>query len=294
MTTPPSWDDDGRNWPNRDASRFIEAAGLRWHVQIMGEGPALLLLHGTGAATHSWRALAPLLAESFTVIAPDLPGHGFTRGRLRGGQSLPAVARGVAALLETLDARPAATVGHSAGAAIAVQMALDETVGGPVVAFNAALLPFPGLAAKLFPAMAKMLFVNPFAPRIFAAIARRPGEVERFLIRSTGSRIDAEGVRHYARLMSRSGHVDGAIGMMAHWDLETLKRRLPELDVPVLLIHGSNDAAVPPSAMHEAATFIAGAKTEMIEGLGHLAHEERPDLAATLIRSLAMDHVMGQ
>lgn len=293
MTTPPRWETDGRDWPNREASRFVETDGLRWHVQIMGSGPVLLLLHGTGAATHSWRDLAPLFAGQFTVIAPDLPGHGFTTGRPEGGLSLPSMARALADLVNALDAAPAMTVGHSAGAAIAVQLGLDHGVRAPIVAFNPALLPFPGLAAKLFPAMAKMLFVNPFAPRIFAGIARGSGEVERFLVRSTGSRIDAAGVGHYARLLGRSGHVAGAIGMMANWDLETLKRRLPELATPVLLVHGSRDAAIPPSATHAAAALIAGAETEMVEGLGHLAHEERPDLAAALVRRFAADHAIG-
>jgi len=73
------WERDGRDWPNRDASRFVRAGGLRWHVQKTGTGPVLLLVHGTGAATHSWRELAPLLARRFTVIAPDLPGPGFTQ-----------------------------------------------------------------------------------------------------------------------------------------------------------------------------------------------------------------------
>ena len=81
----PRWEREGRDWPNRTYSRFVQAARLRWHVQLMGDGPALLLLHGTGAATHSWRALAPLLAERFTVVAPDLPGHGFTQGRPAAG-----------------------------------------------------------------------------------------------------------------------------------------------------------------------------------------------------------------
>jgi len=44
-----SWERDGRDWPNRAFSRFIEAGGLRWHVQVMGQGPVALLLHGTGA-----------------------------------------------------------------------------------------------------------------------------------------------------------------------------------------------------------------------------------------------------
>ena len=56
------WATDGADWPNREASRFVEAAGLRWHVQVMGAGPVLLLLHGTGASTHSWRDVMPKLA----------------------------------------------------------------------------------------------------------------------------------------------------------------------------------------------------------------------------------------
>ena len=52
MSRTPDWARDGADWPHRDASRFIVAAGLRWHVQRIGAGPTLLLLHGTGAATH--------------------------------------------------------------------------------------------------------------------------------------------------------------------------------------------------------------------------------------------------
>lgn len=292
MTKLPRWEVDGQDWPNRDASHFVETGRMRWHVQTIGEGPTLLLLHGTGAATHSWRNLMPLLAKDFSVIAPDLPGHGFTAGRPRGGLSLPAMAVAVTELLDTLGSRPALIMGHSAGAAIAAQLNLEGHVRAPIIAFNPALLPFPGLAARLFPAMAKMLFVNPLAPRIFAGIARGSGEVERFLVRSTGSRIDAAGVEHYARLLGKSGHVAGAIGMMANWDLETLKRKLPALDTPALLVHGASDAAVPPSAMHEAAARIPGADTDMLEGLGHLAHEERPDLAAAIVRRFAADHAI--
>lgn len=292
MTTSPRWEADGRDWPNRSASGFVETERLRWHVQAMGEGPALLLLHGTGAGTHSWRALMPALAEHFSVIAPDLPGHAFTSGRPRGGLSLPAMASAVTELIDTLDRRPAIIVGHSAGAAIAVQMNLAGAIRAPVVGFNPALLPFPGLAARLFPAMAKMLFVNPLAPRIFARVARGSGEVERFLIRSTGSYIDAAGVESYARLLGKSGHVAGAIGMMANWDLEALKRKLPDLETPILLVHGEADTAVPESAVRNAAAIIPGAEMRMLEGLGHLAHEEASDRAAAIIRRFAADHAI--
>lgn len=59
MSDPLAWDRDGRDWPNRAASRFVEVGGIHWHVQQLGQGPVLLLLHGTGAATHSWRDIAP-------------------------------------------------------------------------------------------------------------------------------------------------------------------------------------------------------------------------------------------
>ncbi len=63
-------DRDGKDWPLRDTSRFVEAGGLRWHVQMLGRGPVLLLVHGAAAATHSWRDLAPMLARHFASSCP--------------------------------------------------------------------------------------------------------------------------------------------------------------------------------------------------------------------------------
>ena len=284
----PRWEVEGRDWPNRAHSRFVDAGRVRWHVQVMGEGPALLLLHGTGAATHSWRDLAPLLAEHFTVVAPDLPGHGFTTGRPAGGLSMPAMARGVGDLLQALDVKPRAIVGHSAGAAIAIRMALDG-VAEPdfIVGFAAALLPFPGLGAKLFPTLARLLFVNPFAPHFFARLGRTPGETARFLVRSTGSHIDAAGVGFYERLFSTSDHCAGAITMMADWDLESLKRDLPRLQTRLLLVHGEEDSAIPVSSALDATDMVKGAKVMPLIGLGHLAHEERPEEIADIVREFA-------
>jgi magnesium chelatase accessory protein len=290
MTASPRWDVEGRDWPNRAHSRFVDAGRLRWHVQVMGEGPVLLLLHGTGAATHSWRALAPLLAERFTVVAPDLPGHGFTKGRPVGGLAMPAMARAVGDLLQALALEPTIVVGHSAGAAIAIRMATDGIVRpAAIVGLDAALLPFPGLAAKLFPSLARLLFVNPLAPHFFARLARTSGETARFLLRSTGSTIDAAGIDWYQRLFATPGHCAGAITMMADWDLPALKRALPGLTTPLLLLHGDQDAAIPIANAREAAAMIDGARVMVLAGLGHLAHEEKPQDVATLIADFAAE-----
>ncbi len=161
-----------------------------------------------------------------------------------------------------------------------------------VVGIGAALLPFPGVPGKLFPSLAKLLFVNPFAPQLFATIARAPGETGRFLHRSTGSRIDAAGVDCYARLFGTASHCAGAIAMMADWNLATLKRDLPRLQVPLLLVHGAGDAAVPLSAAREAAARVPGARLVTLPGLGHLAHEEQPGAIVGLIDAFAHDDAL--
>jgi magnesium chelatase accessory protein len=287
--TRPDWESDGRDWPNRQHSRFVEAQGVRFHLQVMGEGPPILLLHGTGAATHSWRDLMPALATRFTVIAPDLPGHGFT-GPLRGLATQEAMAAAIAALLDRIGVAPTLIAGHSAGAAIAAKLALDGHLApAALVSLNGALLPFPGPAADLFPGFAKLLFLNPLTPRLFAFQAGLSRSSGGFLKRTTGSRIDGAGVDFYSRLFRSPGHVAGALDMMANWDLKALERALPRLKPPLTLIASSKDLTVPASVSRAVSTLVPGARFVPVSGLGHLAHEEDPATFARLIAEAAAE-----
>ena len=290
MTAALDWTLDGGDWPNRESSRFVEAAGLLWHVQVMGAGPVLVLLHGTGAATHSWRALAPMLAKTYTIVAPDLPGHGFTGTPEHGaGFALPRVAQGVIALLRELDVTPHALVGHSAGAAIAVRMVQDGAAPScGVVGINAALLPFPGPLGPWAPLLARTLFYNPVSLRLFAYRASRPGAIAG-LMRSTGSILDARGLELYERLFRNRRHLEGTIALMAHWDLVALKKELPRLCTPLTLIVGDRDRAISPDAANEVQKLVTQARVVVAPGLGHLAHEENPADIANLILS-ALQH----
>jgi magnesium chelatase accessory protein len=131
----------------------------------------------------------------------------------------------------------------------------------------------------------------PFAPHAFARLARTPGETARFLVRSTGSRIDAQGIACYERLFATPGHCSGAITMMADWDLPALGRDLPRLAIPLLLIHGEADAAIALASARTAAATVANGRLVPLPGLGHLAHEEQPQTVATLITEFVAEVV---
>jgi len=278
-----AWSRDGGQWPNHAFSRFVQADGMTWHVQLMGQGNLVLLVHGTGSATHSWRALAPLLAQHFRVLALDLPGHGFTTSPPSHKLSLPGMAHSLQSLLAALQLSPDLAVGHSAGAAVLARMSLDGLIAARgLVSLNGAFLPPEGLAGQVFSPLAKLLAGVPFLPDLFAWRASDRAVVER-LIRDTGSSIEPAGVTLYGRLVADPRHAAAALAMMANWDLEPLLRDLPRLGPKLMLVAAGNDRAVPPEAALRVRRLVPGSILATLPGLGHLAHEERPDLTAELV-----------
>lgn len=311
MTQRLVWERDGVDWPHREASRFVQSAGLRWHVQEFGQRssakdtvqPVALLIHGTGASTHTWRGIAPLLAHHFNVLTLDLPGHGFTdmppEGRFPSQFSLPGMATSLGSLLTTLEMTPDLVVGHSAGAAIGVRMCLDGLIApSAVVSLNGAFLPPAGLAGQFFSPVAKFMSAVPFLPQLFSWRAGDPAVLQR-LIDGTGSTLDATGLALYAKLVSNPGHAAGALGMMANWDLPQLSRDLFRLKTALCLVVGSNDLTIPPDqaravlAMLPSTTSSPKSTLTTLPGLGHLAHEERPEIVAAVVLSQFLAAIQG-
>jgi magnesium chelatase accessory protein len=286
MPEPLNFDRDAHDWPNRAASRLVDTPGMRWHVQTAGSGPPVLLLHGTGASTHSWAGLLPLLAEHYTVIAPDLPGQGFTTLTGRRDLSITGMSRALRILLDTLNLEPQIAVGHSAGAAIAARMTLDGQLNPQsIVALNGAFVPFGGVVTRLFSPLAKLLTLNPIVPQIFAWSASDRSSVER-LLKSTGSVIPDASLALYQRLFASPPHVSATLNMMASWDLDTLLRDLPRLKASLLLVIGENDLTIPPDDSHLIARLVPTSRTIRLPALGHLAHEEDPARIARLLADL--------
>ena len=292
------WESDGADWPLRQYSRFVQTPRLRWHVQYAphadAQAPTVLLLHGTGASTHSWRDVFVLLSARCSVLALDFPGHAFTAtpapAEVATLFSLPGMAAGVAELLAQMGIVPHTIVGHSAGAAVACMLSLDGHIEPQrIVSLNGALLPLDGLAGQLFSPMAKLLAKAPFVPELFSWQAAQPAVMQR-LLDGTGSTLDAQGRALYQKLIAQPAHSAGALAMMAHWDLHTFWTRLPALQTPLTLVAGDQDLIVPPSVAERAwASLKRQPPTPVtrLRGLGHLAHEEQPDtLAQCIVRAM--------
>tara|TARA_R110002020_G_scaffold176756_13_gene369262 strand:+ start:1355 stop:2248 length:894 start_codon:yes stop_codon:yes gene_type:complete len=271
-------------WPHADTSRFIRSGPHDWHVQEMGSGPTLLCLHGAGASTHTWRDLMPVLAQRWHVVAIDLPGQGFTRASTLNRCGLDHMTRDIGALCAAEGWHLTGIVGHSAGAAIALNLAPRLPEAPAVVGINAALGQFRGVASWLFPLLAKLLTLNPLTSRLFTLGGPNPARARR-LIEGTGSRIDAAGLALYARLIANRGHVDATLQMMTQWQIDGLLSRLGQIPAATLLIAADGDLAVPPDTSDSAALRLPDATVTRLPGLGHLAHEEAPDRVAELIET---------
>jgi magnesium chelatase accessory protein len=265
------------------SGRYIHANGLEWYVEEMGQGSAILLVHGTAASVHSWRDVMPLLAETNHVIALDLPGHGKTTAQDTSQYSLEAMAKGVSSVMSAMKLSPESVVGHSAGAAIlAVACARKLMSPQTYISFNGAFYPFAGIAGNLFSPIAKLVAFNSFMPRLLSSFASRV-TVEK-LLRDTGSTLSPESVDLYFDLFKQPSHVAAALGMMASWDLRGMDDNLVRLSQNCVFVAGERDKAVPPETADRAAAKCRTARIIHIEGLGHLLHEENAALAVEIIK----------
>jgi magnesium chelatase accessory protein len=144
-----------------------------------------------------------------------------------------------------------------------------------LMGINPAWLPLPGLAGLLFPTAAKLLALSPLVPQWFAQRASQPGTIDKML-EGTGSALDERGQTLYSELVASPAHAQGALKMMAAWDLSSGADSLRQLRCPVRILVGENDRTVRPEQAHQAMRLIPQATLLRWPGLGHLLHEEQP------------------
>lgn len=264
-------------------SRFVEVGDLQMHFKESGSGsPAIVLLHGFGASEFSWREVLVPLGEHGRTIAYDRPAFGLTE-RLLPGEWSDRSPYGPEAqidllfgLMDALGVDRAVLIGHSAGGAVAAQSALDrpDRVAG-LVLVDAAVFSSGGPPGLLRP-----LLNTPHANRLGPWFSRGIQQWGEELVRASwhdSNRVTPEILAGYRKPLQVENWD------VALWELTKASRptdlpeRLDELDVPVLVIAGDDDRIVPTEESLRLAGEIPQAELVILEGCGHLPHEECPE-----------------
>jgi len=268
--------------------RHVTLHGHDVGYRMAGEGPAIVLIHGMAGSSRAWREVMPLLAQSYTVIAPDLPGHGDSAKPV-GDYSLGAYASGLRDLIVgALGIEKATIVGQSLGGGVALQLAYQHpelcerlvVVGsgglGREVSFALRLLSLPGVEYLL--------------PLLFPRFLREPGD-------RLGAFFNARGIRapHVAEMWSayssltetenRSAFVRTLRGVIdaGGQTVSALDRLYLAAAVPTLIVWGELDSIIPVEHAHSAHALLPGSRLEIFAGAGHFVHVEQPLKFAALL-----------
>jgi pimeloyl-ACP methyl ester carboxylesterase len=268
----------------------ITLHGHRVSYRVAGDdGPVVLLIHGIVGCAEQWDQVAPLLAERYRVVAPDLLGHGQS-AKPRGDYSLGAYAASVRDLLVALGHRRATVVGHSLGGGVAMQFAYEYppfaerlvlvSSGGlgrevhPIL--RAATLPGSELVLPLI-AHQRFHGVGGAVGRALAQIGLRAGTDLAEMIRGYGSLADAG---------ARQAFIDtlrAVLDLMGQRVSANDRLYLADL-LPSLIIWGSRDPLIPVRHAHVAHEGLTNSRLEIFEGAGHFPQLHDPiRFARTLI-----------
>ena len=272
-------------------SEFVDVGGLQVHLQRAGAGGLpLLLLHGFGASTFSWREVLTPLASERLVVAFDRPAFGLTErpmppfpGRIS-PYSPGAQVELTIGLLDRLGIDRAVLIGNSAGGTIALLTALEhpERVAGLVLVDPAV---YAGGGA---PGWVRPLLKLPQVRRLGPLFVRSIRERGRDLIETAWhdpSRITPEVLEGYTRPL-QAENWDRALWELTLASAESdLSARLGELDLPVLVITGDDDRIVPTEQSIRLAGAVAGARLVVIPSCGHVSQEECPAAWLTAVES---------
>jgi pimeloyl-ACP methyl ester carboxylesterase len=256
------------------ADRFLSIGGHLVHVEQAGAGEPVVLLHGFGASTYSWRKVMPGLAASFRVIAIDLNGFGYTeKPRDRESYTKEGQGRMVLAVMDALKIERAHLVGHSYGGGITLWLASrhPERLRSMVLVDSSA----PAYSDNR---RSRLAAVKPFTSLFLRSFVLRPATVRKALLRSfyDDSLVTPELVQAYYDRVRVEGVVEGYYGL-------TIPRRTPpdqvdlaEIDVPALVLWGEEDELISFAAGKRAAETLR-ARFVPFPKTGHVPMEERPE-----------------
>jgi pimeloyl-ACP methyl ester carboxylesterase len=261
-------------------SRSEAPPDLPLHVEVRGEGPPILLVHGYGASSHSFRLWVPTLAQSHRVILVDLKGFGSAPKPDDDRYSPIDLARPLADLVVRMGLTDLTLLGHSLGGAVILVAALALLDAGELGRLRALV----GLAGTAYPQKLPPFAVIAQRPRLFrialTAIPKRwlIRRVLRTVVYDPGS-IDAAQVEGYAAPLRSAGARRALVAsarQLVPPDADRLTSRYPELDVPTLLLWGRQDPVVPLGLAKRLRAALPRARLVILDRCGHLPAEEQP------------------
>ncbi|KUI21039.1 alpha/beta hydrolase [Mycobacterium lehmannii] len=267
---------------------FLELHGDRVAYRDVGSGEeALLLIHGMAGSSETWRAVIPQLSRRYRVIAPDLLGHGRS-DKPRGDYSLGAFAVWLRDLLDELGISKATIVGQSLGGGVAMQfvyqhpdycqrLVLISSGGlGPDVGWTLRLLSAPG-AEFLLPAIAPppvLTVGNKLRSWFRTAGIHSPRGAEMWSAYS--SLADAQTRHAFLRTLRSVVDYRGQA-------VSALNRLHVANELPIMAIWGDEDRIIPVAHAYAAHEARPECRLEVLPGVGHFAHVERPNDVVDLL-----------
>lgn len=262
--------------------------GYRRAFRRCGDGPPLLLLHGIGDSSAGWAPVMRALGEHFTVIAPDLLGHGAS-DKPRADYSVAAFANGVRDLLDVLGIDRVTVVGHSLGGGVAAQVAYQY----PDRVERLVLVSSGGVAREVTPAL--RLLSAPYAELALPftalpgakAVAAGVAQVLKRTPLDIGVDAD-ELVRVFDGLPSGPARKSFTRTLRAVVDwrgqvVTMLDRCYLAAEMPTLLVWGDRDAIIPVAHAHRAQAEIPGSRLDVFVGAGHFPHHAEPERFVDLL-----------
>ncbi|MCU1450125.1 MAG: Alpha/beta hydrolase [Acidimicrobiales bacterium] len=268
---------------SRDFSlRHIDLHGQQVGFRMAGEGPAIVLVHGLAGSSTTWRGVMPSLAERYTVVAPDLLGHGQS-GKPRGDYSLGAYASGIRDLLVALDIEKATFVGHSLGGGIAMQLAYQF----PERCERLVLVASGGLGQEVNTLLRAVSLPGAeyVLPIILTPWLRLRAEAVGGVFRRFGWRPGTtlgEVWRSYTNLTDRAGqqafvHTVRSVIDISGQRVSARDRLYLAGNVPTLIVWGEDDAIIPVAHAHSTHEAIPHSRLEVLPDAGHFLPFEEPE-----------------
>ena len=273
--------------PEQFAAEQVSIYGQRFCYRRGGAGPVLLLLHGIGDSSRTWIPAMRVLQRSYTVLAPDLPGHGNSSNPL-GDYSLGSHASSMRDLLHLLSIERVTVVGQSFGGGVAMQFAYQF----PDLCERLVLVDAGGLGREVtwILRLATVPAAEYVMPVLFPAFMRRWGDpVARFLREwGIGNARTAEAWRSYCSLTdpgNRAAFVRTARAVIdpGGQSVCAVNRLYLVAQMPTLIVWGDQDKIIPLVHAFQAHEAIHNSRLEVMEGAGHAPHVENPAQFASIL-----------